>query len=178
MNFAAAFTKLVDPQHEGAYSNVPGDRGGETYVGISRVENPAWNGWALVDKHRCDPTFPKSLGADPALSALAESFYDATYWTPAGCDAVPDVLKFDLFDMAVNQGVSAAVKALQHAVGVTEDGALGPMTIQAAQAALPVRLLFRFDAARLVHYAENTDAQLLQFGRGWLRRVATNMNGY
>lgn len=178
MNFAAAFTKLVDPQHEGGYSNNPSDPGGETYLGVSRTRNPSWNGWALVDSHRSDPTFPKSLAADLALAALAESFYDATFWTPAGCDAVPDILKYDLFDMAVNQGVVPAVKALQHAVGVAEDGALGPMTIQAAQASLPVRLLFRFEAARLVHYAEDSDAQLLEFGRGWLRRVATNMNGY
>lgn len=178
MNFAAAFTKLVDPQHEGGYSNNPADPGRETYLGVSREENPTWNGWALVDKHRADPTFPKSLALDQALTALTASFYQVTYWTPAGCDAVPDVLKFDLFDMAVNQGISAAVKTLQHAVGVIEDGALGPNTIQAVQASLPVRLLFRFDAARLVHYAENNDAQLLEFGRGWLRRVATNMNGY
>ena len=163
MNFAAAFTKLVDPQHEGGYSNDPRDPGGETMFGITVAVARA-NGYAGAMK-------------DMPL-ATAEAIYQVKYWTPAGCDAVPDILKFDLFDMAVNQGVPAAVKALQHAVGVTEDGALGPMTIQAAQAALPVRLLFRFDAARLVHYAEDSDAQLLAFGRGWLRRVATNMNAY
>lgn len=163
MNFAAAFTKLVDPQHEGGYSNNPRDPGGPTMFGITIAVARA-NGYA-------------GAMIDMPLT-IAQAIYQAKYWTPAGCDAVPDVLKFDLFDMAVNQGVAAAVKALQHAVGVAEDGALGPATLQAIAACLPVRLLFRFDAARLVHYAENSDAQLLAFGRGWLRRVATNMNGY
>ena len=163
MNFADAFSKLIDPQHEGAYSNLPGDPGGETMYGITIAV-------ARSNGYQGDM---RSMPRDTAAS-----IYQAKYWAAAGCDAVPDVLKFDLFDMAVNQGVPSAVKALQHAVGVTEDGALGPMTIQAVLATLPVRLLFRFDAARLVHYAENSDTQLLAFGRGWLRRVATNMNGY
>lgn len=163
MNFAAAFAKLIDPQHEGGYVNDPRDPGGETMLGITIAVARA-NGYtgAMKDMPR----------------ATAAAIYQVKYWTAAGCDAVPDVLKFDLFDMAVNQGVPSAVKALQHAVGVTEDGALGPATLTAVKAALPVRLLFRFDAARLVHYAENSDAQLLTYGRGWLRRVATNMNGY
>ncbi len=163
MNFDAAFAKLVDPQHEGAYSNDPRDPGGETMYGITLAVARA-NG------------YQGPMIAMPVTTAAA--IYRLKYWVAAGCDIVPDILKFDLFDMAVNQGVTAAVKALQHAVGVTEDGVLGSKTIQAAQTALPVRLLFRFDAARLVHYAEETDAQLLAFGRGWLRRVATNMNGY
>ena len=163
MNFEAAFEKLIDPQHEGGYVNDPRDPGGETMLGITVAVARA-NGYAGAMKD-----MPR---------ATAAAIYQVKYWTPAGCDVVPDVLKFDLFDMAVNQGVPSAVKALQHAVGVLEDGALGPMTVQAAQAALPVRLLFRFDAARLVHYAENSDTALLTYGRGWLRRVATNMNGY
>lgn len=178
MTFEAAFAKLIDPHHEGGYSNDPRDPGGETYLGVSRVHNPGWPGWALVDKHRADFTFPKSLGFDAALTALAGSFYKATYWGPAGCDAVPEILRFDLFDMAVNQGVHTAVKALQRAAGVTDDGALGPTSLAAVKAALPVRLLFRFEAARLDRYAEGSDAQLLNYGRGWLRRVATNMNEY
>jgi len=178
MNAADSFLKLIDPQHEGGYSNDLNDHGGETYLGISRVHNPIWPGWALVDKHRSDPGFPKSLRLDAALTALAATFYEVAYWKPAGCDAVPEILRFDLFDAAVNHGITAAIKALQRAVGVEEDGALGPATLAAVNAALPIRLLFRFESARLYHYSENSDAQLTTFGRGWLRRVATNMSLY
>lgn len=36
-------------QNEGLYSNVPADRGGETYAGITRLYNPEWRGWAIID---------------------------------------------------------------------------------------------------------------------------------
>jgi lysozyme family protein len=154
MNFDEAFVKLL--QREGGYVNDPLDNGGETRFGISKRAYP---------------------GEDIAGMTLdrAAQLYRRDYWGPAGCDAVPDVLKFDLFDMAVNQGVKAAIQALQHACGEHEDGVLGPMTLQALQSAPPYRLLFRFDAARLVHYAELDDARWARFGRGLVRRVAANM---
>lgn len=154
MIFDAAFAQLIG--NEGGYSKDPADPGGETKYGISKRSYP---------------------GEDIAGMTLdrAKVIYLRDYWGPAGCDAVPDILKFDLFDMAVNQGVKPAIKALQHAVGEQEDGVLGPLTIQAAQSIRADRLLFRFDAARLVHYAELNDAMWLRFGRGLVRRVAANM---
>lgn len=154
MTFDDAFTQLIG--NEGGYVDDPADPGGATKYGISQRAYP---------------------GEDIANMTLdrAKAIYLRDYWGPAGCDAVPDALKFDLFDMAVNQGVGSAIKCLQHAVGETEDGVLGPLTLQAAQSAPPMRLLFRFDAARLVHYAELDDARWLRFGRGLVRRVAGNM---
>lgn len=154
MDFDAAFLKLME--NEGGYVNDPRDSGGETKFGISKRAYPSEDIAALtLDR--------------------ARFLYRRDYWGPAGCDAAPDVLKFDLFDMAVNQGVRPAIKAVQHAVGVFEDGVLGPATLQAMQSTSPQRLLFRFDAARLVAYAELPDAKWLAFGRGLVRRVATNM---
>lgn len=175
MNFSDSFAKLIDPLHEGGYSDDPHDPGGPTYLGISRVHNPNWPGWALIDKHRADPDFPKSLRLDTELTALASTFYQATYWMPAGCGAVPEILAFDLFDMSVNQGIATAVRALQTAAGATVDGVLGAATLAAVKSVLPMRLLFRFESARLARYAENSDQQLLNYGRGWLHRVGTNM---
>jgi lysozyme family protein len=45
----------------------------------------------------------------------AKTIYKRDYWGPAGCDTVPDGIKFDLFDMAVNSGVKPAVRTLQKA---------------------------------------------------------------
>jgi lysozyme family protein len=154
MTFDDAFEKLIG--NEGGYVCDPADPGGATKYGISQRAYP---------------------GEDIKNMTLerAKAIYQRDYWGPAGCDTVPDILKFDLFDMAVNQGIHPAIKALQHAVGETEDGVLGPLTIQAAQSMPSARLLFRFDAARLVHYAELSDALWLRFGRGLVRRVASNM---
>lgn len=154
MNFDDAFERVIG--HEGGYVHDPRDPGGETKYGISRRAYP---------------------GEDiPHLTLQrAKLLYGRDYWGPAGCDAVPDVVRFDLFDMAVNQGVHAAIKALQHAVGETEDGVLGPLTLQAVQSTPAHRLLFRFDAARLVAYSSLPEDKWRAFGRGWVRRVASNM---
>lgn len=154
MDFEGAFHALIG--HEGGYVDDPADPGGRTKYGISQRAYPGENiAGMTLDR--------------------AQEIYRRDYWGPAGCDAVPDVLKFDLFDMAVNQGVKAAIRALQHAVGEHEDGVLGPLTLQAVLSTPSYRLLFRFDAARLVHYAELDDARWARFGRGLVRRVAANM---
>lgn len=175
MDFDRAYATLIDPQHEGGFSDDPKDPGGPTYKGIARNFHPQWSGWSLVDAHKAVANFPASLEADAMLQDSVKAFYFTEFWTRVGCDAVPEALRFDLFDMAVNCGQVPAAKALQHAAGVAEDGVIGPGTRAAIASTDPARLLFRFDAARLIHYTETPDAQWLRFGRGWVRRVATNM---
>jgi lysozyme family protein len=151
MNFDDAFERVIG--HEGGYVNDPLDPGGETRYGISRRAYP---------------------GEDIARMTLdrAKAIYRRDYWGAAGCDAVPDMLKYPLFDAAVNQGVGRAVRMLQHAVHESEDGVLGPRTLQAIGSVDSARIAFRFMAARLVAYAETPEPQWQRFGRGWIRRMA------
>lgn len=51
-SFAKAFAATM--QHEGEYANVVGDKGGETYMGISRVYWPSWAGWPVIDDWRSE----------------------------------------------------------------------------------------------------------------------------
>jgi lysozyme family protein len=154
MNFDAAFERLLG--HEGCYVNDPNDRGGETKFGISKRSYP---------------------GEDIAGMTLerAKQIYWHDYWGPAGCDAVPDGVRFDLFDMAVNSGVGAAVRALQRAVGEPVDGILGPRTLQAVQSMPAPRVVARFNGARLLVLADAVTWPA--HGRGWARRVASNLLG-
>jgi lysozyme family protein len=154
VTFDEAFRRVIG--HEGGYVNDPLDPGGETKFGISRRAYPGEDIAGLTLGH-------------------AKALYHRDYWGPAGCDAVPASIRFDLFDMAVNQGVKASVRALQHAVGETEDGILGPRTLLAIGSTPPERLLFRFTAARLVAYTGADDIRWQRFGRGWVKRVARNM---
>ena len=156
MNFDDSFARLIGL--EGGYVNDPLDPGGETRYGISKR------------------AYPHEDIAGMTL-AQAKTIYLHDYWGKAGCDAAPDALKFELFDMAVNQGPAAAVRALQHAAGVAEDGVIGPHTLMALQSMPPASLLYRFDAARLIAYTQSDDTRWLRFGRGWVKRVASNMNG-
>lgn len=152
MNFDQAFERLIG--HEGGYVNHPNDPGGETKYGISRRSYP---------------------GEDIAGLTLgrAKAIYLRDFWGAAGCDAVPDGVKFDLFDMAVNSGVRAAVKTLQMAVGETQDGILGPRTLQAAQSMPDARISARFNGARLGFMTSLPTWPT--FGRGWARRIADNL---
>jgi lysozyme family protein len=152
MNFDQAFEKLIG--HEGGYVNNPADPGGETKFGVSRRAYPLEN--------------IKAMTLD-----RAKVLYLHDYWGPAGCDAVPDAIKFDLFDMAVNSGPVAAIKNLQHAVGVTVDGMLGPLTLQAVNAMPAPRVLARFNGHRLDLMADLKSWPA--FSRGWAKRIAANL---
>lgn len=152
MTFDEAFPRLI--QHEGGYVNDPRDPGGETRWGISKRSYP-------------------HLDITNLTLAQAAEIYRRDYWGPAGCEAVPAQIRFDLFDMAVNSGVRQAVRALQRAVGEVEDGILGPRTLQAIGSLPPARLVARFNGARLAFMVAlpTWDA----FGRGWARRIAANL---
>lgn len=152
MDFDTAFDRLI--AHEGGFVDHPSDPGGATNFGISQRSYPGEDirGMTL---------------------ARAKAIYLRDFWGPAGCDAVPDASRFDLFDMAVNSGVSRAVKTLQRAVGEREDGIIGPRTLQAAQSMPAARLVARFNGVRLDYMAglHNWPA----FGRGWAKRIAANL---
>lgn len=154
MKFDRAFEILVDPQHEGAYVNDPKDPGGETKFGVSKRSYP---------------------GEDIANLTLerAKQIYARDFWGPAGCDAVPDLVKYQLFDMAVNMGPKTSIKLLQRAVGAADDGILGPKTLQRVQSAGDAWLLRRLQAAAIRYYA--TLPTWPAYGRGWMNRLATNM---
>lgn len=152
MTFDQAFERLIG--HEGGYVADSRDPGGETKYGISKRSYP---------------------GEDIAGMTLerAKAIYLRDFWGPAGCDAVPPAVRFDLFDMAVNSGVRTAVRTLQKVVGETEDGILGPRTLQAVQSMPATRLVARFNGARLEFMASLSTWPA--FGRGWARRIASNL---
>lgn len=152
MNFDQAFERLIG--HEGGYVDDPRDPGGETNWGISKRSYPSED--------------IKNMTIE-----RAKLLYKRDYWGPAGCDAVPDHVKFDLFDTAVNSGTTTAVRLLQNAVGAAPDGQLGPRTLQAINSMHPAQLLARFNGWRLAFMA-NTP-QWSTFNRGWARRIAANL---
>ena len=152
MTFDEAFERLIG--HEGGYVNHPADPGRETNFGITRRSYPGEDikGMTL---------------------ARAKEIYLRDFWGPAGCDAMPDALRFDVFDMAVNSGPRPAIRMLQRVVGETEDGILGPRTLQAVQSMPAPRLRARFNGLRLAFMADLPTWPA--FGRGWARRIASNL---
>lgn len=155
------FDRAVDRvlQSEGSYVNHPDDPGGETNWGVTKTVAQA-NGYR---------------GAMRELTReQAKAIYKAAYWTPLKADNYHPAIAFQLFDAAVNHGAGNAARFLQRAVGVQDDGSIGPRTL-AAVATLPViDVLLRFNAERLEFYTGLVKT-FPAFGRGWVRRVAENL---
>lgn len=150
MNFDDAFTRLLG--HEGGYSNNPKDPGGETNWGISKRSYPD------VDI--------KNLTIDQA-----KAIYLRDFWNPIG-NAHP-AIKFQAFDFAVNSGIGTAIRKLQAAIGVADDGHWGPLS--AAR-------LAGFDVSDvlMLYLAERLDfmrklSTWPTFSGGWAGRIAGNL---
>ena len=63
--------------------------------------------------------------------------------------------------------------SLQRAVGVADDGKIGPRTLAAVAAMSVTDVLSRFNAERLEFYASLST--WATYGKGWARRVAGNL---
>jgi lysozyme family protein len=152
MRFLDAMPMLLE--FEGGYVNDPRDPGGETKYGISKR------------------AYPKEDIKDMTLERAYE-IYRRDYWEPILADQLPPRLRFPLFDTAVNCGVKQAVKLLQKTVGTTQDGVLGPKTLQAVWGMEQNKLAANFLGNRLQFLTSlNT---FNTFGRGWAKRVADNL---
>ena len=150
MDFDTAFTRLIDS--EGGYANDPQDPGGETKFGISKR------------------SYPDEDIANLTLDG-AKAIYLRDFWIPLG-DAHP-AIKFQCFDFAVNSGIGTAIRKLQLAVGVADDGHWGPKSA-AALASMDLNdVLMRFAAQRLLFMTSLSTWD--EFGKGWARRIAKDL---
>jgi lysozyme family protein len=152
MNFDSAFEKLIG--HEGSYVNDPRDPGGETNWGISKRSYPD------IDI--------KSLTIEQA-----KALYKRDYWDRARCDSLHPIIAFQVFDAAVNSGIGQSIRFLQKAVGVADDGVVGPKTLAAIQQQDLAELIARFNAERLEFMTKLSNWD--RFGKGWARRIASNL---
>lgn len=147
--FEIAFALVLE--HEGGYVNDPYDPGGETIYGLSRNYHPdAWaNGRPSIEK--------------------AKSIYKRDYWDSCHCDQLPPQLALMVFDSAINQGPKQAIRFLQRALNVEDDGIIGPQTLKAAHKSNPIIALVSLASLRIKHYSALSTWQ--RYGSGWSKRV-------
>jgi len=154
-------------EFEGGYTDDPFDPGGPTNKGITLATLAAFKGEVLDRASR--ERLKAELRTLP--DATVARIYRDRYWRPARCADLPAGLAHFHFDASVNQGVGGAARMLQAALGVTVDGAIGPLTLGAA-ARLPVAVtLARYAEVRRARY--RSLQHFWRFGRGWLSRVET-----
>jgi lysozyme family protein len=150
-NFEQAFNRLLSS--EGGYINDPADPGGETNWGISKRSYPD-----LDIKH---------LTREDAMA-----IYKRDFWDVLGEDVHP-AIKFQVFDFAVNSGITTAIRKLQSAIGVADDGHFGPVSAARLKAMDVSDVLMRFIAERLDFWRRLSTWP--RFGAGWAGRAAADL---
>ena len=150
MTFDECFAKLIG--HEGELSNHPADKGGLTKYGISQRAYPALDIAALT-------------------LDTAKEIYRRDFWDILG--EAHSSIKFQVFDAAVNHGHGNAIRFLQRAVGVADDGAWGKVSQAALNRMETNDVLLRFVAYRLKFWASLRTFDI--YGRGWTNRGAENL---
>lgn len=144
---------------EGGNDDDPNDHGGRTSRGVIQREYNAYR----AEKGEASADVWKATDAEIA------DIYEHKYWLPL-CPTMSPGIDLIYFDVAVNAGPGQAAKQLQRALGVTPDGAVGPLTLAALKAAKPLDLVGKFSDARRGFY--HALAQFPRYGRGWLSRVS------
>jgi lysozyme family protein len=161
-DFNPAFEKVI--QDEGGYqlTDIPGDRGGQTYAGIARKPNPDWAGWQFIDR--------KDFGS---ATPLVREFYKTHFWDRVRGDEIKDqAIAETIFNFGVNTGTGVAIKLAQLIVGVTPDGAFGPKTLERLNICTAEKFLPAYALAKIQRYVNicMKDRSQSKFLLGWVRR--------
>ena len=164
IGFDEVFVRLVG--HEGGYSADPKDPGNWTggRPGVGKL---------LGTKYGIAANTYPDLDIKALTLDQAKAIYRRDWWDKIHADQLPGAVAFQLLDFAVNAGITRAVISLQRAVGVADDGKLGPRTLAAVNAMPVPDVLARFNAERLEFYASLSTWPT--YGKGWARRVAGNL---
>lgn len=153
MTFDIAFDRLMG--HEGGYVNNPADPGGETKWGISRRSYP-------------------NIDIKNLTREGAKTIYKRDFWDRIHAEEMFDGVAFQLLDFAINSGIETAVRKLQQAAGVADDGHWGPVSRAAVAKMTEPDLIMRTLAARLRYMAKLK--AWTDFSRGWANRIADNLD--
>lgn len=165
-DFAKAFKYTV--LNEGSYSDHPADRGGATSrFGVTQVELARW---------RKRPV--SKLDVRDMLEAEAKEIYETWYFKPLGCDRVQmSGVTIAMFDIGVVCGIGASALLTQRAANalgcnLTEDGHIGPKSIQAVNSFTQKSFITQFEKLvrrRFYGIVASRPSQIV-FLKGWLNR--------
>jgi lysozyme family protein len=138
---------------EGGFVDDPADPGGATNFGITQKDLPDIDIRSLTEQQ-------------------AIAYYQEHYWKPFYSEINSQAVAWKIFDAGVNIGVGTAVKILQGALGIEQDGAFGPNTLFVTNEQGDA-LLEPFKAALCQHYQNlvGRNPLLGKFLHGWLRRA-------
>lgn len=156
-------------KYEGGYVNHPNDPGGATNKGVTQ---------AVYDKYRREKGVAIKTVKQISDEEVEDIYYQK-YWLKGRCDKLPECLAIVHFDTSVNSGIRQSSKFVQRAAGVTDDGMIGPKTLEAVKVAVKnqgeMALVKHFldQRRRFFNYIAEKNPKLKVFLKGWMRRVAS-----
>lgn len=155
-NFARSLELVL--KHEGGYSDHPDDPGKATNLGVTIGTLSDWLGRQATK------------GEVRGLTVVTvKPIYRQRYWNAIRGDDLPSGVDYCLFDYAVNSGPGRAAMSVQRCVDVADDGAIGPITLDAINRMSPEAVVEDVCAERLNFLRRLSTWSV--FGNGWSRRV-------
>ena len=156
LNFPACLAFTL--QAEGGFTNNPRDPGWHaTNKGITLKTFQGYRAGATVDELRHI--------SDKDVAAI----YRSGYWNAVRGDDLPSGIDLMTFDFGVNAGPKRAVQELQHAVSVTADGELRPISMAAIAKASVSTVIAKLSGMQRAYYQSLPTFDT--FGHGWMNRT-------
>ena len=159
-NYDACIGKVLE--YEGGYQNDPNDKGNWTGCAKGAGTNKGTNRGISACSYPAEDI--KGMTEE-----RAREIYRGDFWDPIQGDRLPAGPDLCTFDGSVNSGRSRGVQWLQRAVGVEDDGVVGPMTIEAALIADDHVTIDRMCDDRMAFLRGLSTWDL--YGKGWTKRV-------
>jgi lysozyme family protein len=159
-NFQACLDVVL--AEEGGFVDDPADPGAATNLGVTQA---SWQTW--VGKNR-----PVTVADIRALTVSdVTPLYEQVFWGGTHAAYLPAGVDLATFDWAVNSGVRRGNQGLQEALGVAQDGLVGPTTINAASASPAADVINKICDCRAAFYKSLPQDEFARFEGGWMHRV-------
>lgn len=161
LTFDQAFERLIG--HEGNFTNDKDDRGNWTtgIIGKGQLKGTKYGISAM--------TYPQ-LDIKNLTLDQAKQIYKRDWWDALNANKIDTAIVFQVWDFAINAGMVTAKRKLQSAIGVADDGIIGPITLQIINSTDLNDVLMKFNAERLNYYTKLSTWP--KYGKGWVNRVA------
>lgn len=162
--FEKSFDRVIG--HEGGFQNMRKDRGNWTggAVGAGELKGTKFGISAM--------TYPE-LDIESLTAEEAKRIYYRDWWFQISAMCLPSEMEYQMFDASINHGRHNAVKILQRAVGVDDDGVFGVLTRAAIRKFHETSLPVLFIAERISFFTQIKTFD--EYGRGWMNRMAENL---
>lgn len=143
--------------------------------GLTTHDSDGATRYGILDRIHPD-LVQKGFYTAPIHQALpmAQECYRTEYWNRIHGDFITsNKVGAQIFSVAVNQGVVAAIKLAQSALSITSDGIFGPATLASINGTTEADFISKYNAAAKARYDAIIVAhpEKAKYRHGWYNRI-------